>query len=436
MHRNFFKTLSLLFIAAAFFLITPASHASAAEYTSETHYLKVDLADDVLVMTQNTPKYDEVWEKAGITDPSSMLNSFKDMGVAASFFEPSSRLTVNLITNRTSSTAEVFSFASMSDSELIDYMNGAMSSSSSQSEALPPEFSVSRDLNSQPFVRIFIDATGTSNPCSEVIYCTIINGEMLQFDTYREGTGEVDESFLRTIVSSTGFTKILTPEEYEEIVHEARVKLAIIAVVFVLLIAFVIFLFIYLGKRRDRKAKNISDSMTSFREKMAAGEIDMSVEPKYTVTTHYDEALFERYGMFRAWICPDASFAALVGILVVITVFKLMQGQLLHLLILAILIIVLLYMHYSGTDKAKDALIKRYDVKSQPNPTFRFYDEFFKVTGLPSASEYIYGQVTAVRIWGGVLYIFLGSAQVLPIKIEDIKCCTANELKDMIRSHK
>ena len=67
-------------------------------------------------------------------------------------------------------------------------------------------------------------------------------------------------------------------------------------------------------------------------------------------------------------------------------------------------------MHYSGTDKAKDALIKRYDVKSQPSPTFRFYDEFFKVTGLPSASEYIYGQVTAVRIWGGVLYIFLGSA--------------------------
>ena len=435
MQRNIFKTLSLLFIAAAFFLIMPFSRVSAAEFTNETHYLKIGLADDVLVMTQNTPQYDEVWEKAGITDPSSTLKSFKDMGVVASFFEPSSRLTVNLITNRTSSTAETFSFASMSDSEIIDYMKNAMSASS-QSETIPPEFSVVRDLNSLPFVRITLDATATDNPCSEVIYGTIVNGEMLQFDTYKEGTGEVDESFLRTVVAGTGFTKILTPEEYEEIVHEARIKLAIIVAVFVLLIAFVIFLFIFLGKKRDAKAKKISDSMTAFRERMAAGEIDMSVEPRYTVSTHYDEALFERYGMFRAWIRPDASFGLLIGVLVVVLVFKLMQSQLLHVLILAIFIIVLLYMHYSGTDKAKDALIKRYDVKSGPNPTFRFYDEFFKVTGLPSASEYIYGQVTGVYIWSGVLYIFLGSAQVLPIKIEDIKCCTANELKAMIKSHK
>ena len=309
-------------------------------------------------------------------------------------------------------------------------------SASSQSETIPPGFSVVRDLNSLPFVRITLDATATDNPCSEVIYGTIINGEMLQFDTYKEGKGEVDESFLRKIVAGTGFTKILTPEEYEELVHEARIKLAIIAAVFILLIAFVIFLFIFLGKRREKKAKQISDTMTAFRERMAAGEVDMSVEPVYTVSTHYDEQLFERYGMFRAWIRPDATFALLIGVLLVVLVFKLMQSQLLHVLILAIFIIVLLYMHYSGTDKAKDALIKRYDVKSGPNPTFRFYNEFFKVTGLPSASEYIYGQVTGVYIWSGVLYIFLGSAQVLPIKIEDIKCCTANELKAMIKSHK
>ena len=265
MQRNIFKTLSLLVIAAAFFLITPLSRVSAAEFTNETHYLKIDIADDVLVMTQNTAKYDEVWEKAGITDPSSALSSFKDMGVVASFFEPSSRLTVNLITNRTSRTAETFTFASMSDSEIIDYMKNAMSASS-QSETIPPGFSVVRDLNSLPFVRITLDATATDNPCSEVIYGTIINGEMLQFDTYKEGKGEVDESFLRKIVAGTGFTKILTPEEYEELVHEARIKLAIIAAVFILLIAFVIFLFIFLGKRREKKAKQISDTMTAFRE--------------------------------------------------------------------------------------------------------------------------------------------------------------------------
>ncbi|MBQ3912456.1 MAG: hypothetical protein II694_05715, partial [Lachnospiraceae bacterium] len=78
----------------------------------------------------------------------------------------------------------------------------------------------------------------------------------------------------------------------------------------------------------------------------------------------------------------------------------------------------------------------RYDVKSCPKPTFRFYNEFFKITGLPSASEYIYGQVTAVRTWSGTLYIFLGDSQILPIRLSDLTDCTAADLKNLIRSHK
>ena len=435
MRKNSIKTLALLILAAAFFLIIPAARASAAEFTNETHYLKVSIDDDVLVMTQDTAQYDEIWQKAGISDPSATLKSFKDMGVAASFYEPSSKLTVNLITNRTSSTTDVFSFADMSDSDILDYMNNAMSASS-QSTALPPEFSVSRDLNELPFVRIFIDARSTENPCSEVIYGTIINGEMLQFDTFTEGMADGDESFLRKIVSGVSFTKILTHDEYEELVRVARLKLIVIIIVFVVLIAAVILLFVFLGKRRDKKAKQVSDAMTAFRERMAAGEIDMSTPPAYTVTTSYDEALFERLGMFRAWISPEPTFVMLVGILAVITVFKLLQAQLLHVIVLGIFIVVLLYMHYSAADKAKEALKKRYDVKSCPKPTFRFYNEFFKVTGLPSASEYIYGQVTAVRTWSGTLYIFLGDSQILPIRLSDLTDCTAADIKNLIRSHK
>nr|MCR5428565.1 hypothetical protein [Lachnospiraceae bacterium] len=363
MRKNSIKTLALLTLAAAFFLIMPAARASAAEFTNETHYLKISIDDDVLVMTQDTAQYDEIWQKAGISDPSATLKSFKDMGVAASFYEPSSKLTVNLITNRTSSTADVFSFADMSDSDILDYMNNAMSASS-QSTALPPEFSVSRDLNALPFVRIFIDARSTENPCSEIIYGTIINGEMLQFDTFTEGMADGDESFLRKIVSGVSFTKILTHDEYEELVRVARLKLIVIIIVFVVLIALVIFLFVFLGKRRDKKAKQVSDAMTAFRERMAAGEINMSTPPAYTVTTSYDEALFERLGMFRAWISPEPTFVMLVGILAVITVFKLLQAQLLHVIVLGIFIVVLLYMHYSAADKAKEALKKRYDVKS------------------------------------------------------------------------
>ena len=159
------RLIPLLIITAAFFLAVPAARASAAEYTNESHYLKIDISDDVLIMTQDTPKYDEVWTKAGVSDPSAQLDSFKGMGVIASFFEPSSGLTVNVITNRTSSTGEVFSFAQMSDDGILNYMNNAMAASS-QTTTVAPVLSVNRDLNTLPLVRIYLDARTTDNPCS------------------------------------------------------------------------------------------------------------------------------------------------------------------------------------------------------------------------------------------------------------------------------
>jgi len=55
--------------------------------------------------------------------------------------------------------------------------------------------------------------------------------------------------------------------------------------------------------------------------------------------------------------------------------------------------------------------VVRYDAKNKPVAQFKFYDEFFSMTGAGSMSEYSYEQVTSVRMWQNYLYLFFGTDQ-------------------------
>ncbi len=412
-------------------LFSPVSNISAAVHEFSFHNISITTEDDVLIMTQDTGKYDEVWGKAGVENSADTLKTFNQMGVIASFFEPSSGLTVNVIGNRADSTVEVFSFKDLSDDDILAYMKSQMNENTT--EGLSTSLSVSREFGEYPFIKIVIDAQGTANPCTEVIYGTIVNGEMLQFDAFRQGTGDVDESFLKKIINGLTVTKVLTREEYKEEVHKARIRLIVILAVFVAIIAAIIILVKKLGKRKDAKAQRISDAVTEFRKKIAAGEIDTSQAPVYTVTTKYNEELFDRLGMYLAWLKPSAGFMSGVLILILLAVFMAAQGSYVYTVVMLGFLITVLYMHYSAADKTKDALIKRYSVKSAPAPTFNFYKDYLKVSGITGNGEYIYEQITELHEWQGVIYLFLGDAQVYPIRKEDLSGCTYSDIKKLVR---
>ncbi len=421
---------SALLLAFAM-LISPVKEVSAAVHEFSFHNISITTDDDVLMMTQDTGKYDEVWSKAGVENSADTLKTFNQMGVIASFYEPSSGLTVNLISNRAESTVNVFTFKDMTDDEVLSYMKSQINENADPD--LKTTLSVSREFGEYPFIKIVIDAQATSNPCTEGIYGTIVNGEMLQFDAFREGKGDVDESFLKKIINGLTITKILTPEEYASEVQKARIRLIVILAVLVAIIVLIIFLVKRNGKRRDAKAQRISDAVTEFRKKLADGEIDVNQSPVYTVRTKYSTEIFDRLGMYMAWLKPSVGFIVCVLVTLLITVFMASQGSYIYAAVMLVLLIALLYMHYSAADKAKESLVKRFDVKSGPEPTFYFYNDYLRISGITGNGEYIYDQITEIREWQDAIYLFLGDAQAYPIRKEDLGGCTFNDLKQLVK---
>ena len=428
----FFRTLTgtcalVLSLIAAF----PAAYVHAATYTYSSNYLTVTVPEDTLVMTQSTSKYDDVWTAAGVTDAEDKLDEFEDMGVVAAFYSPTSGLTVSFISKRTSATVETFTFAAMSDDEIISYMSDVMSSTAE--DGLSVDISVVRNLTgSQPFFRMVLDATATDTPCSEVIYGTIINGQMLQFDSYTEGTGAVNETFILQVVRGITFTQILTREDYDALISSARIKLVIVSVIIIAAIAGAVWLSITLRRKRDRRVKAISAAMTDFRVRLKDGSIDTGAAPRYTFTTAYDAELFEEFGVYNAWFNLEPGFITAIVLFAAFMVYMFMTGSILLALLTAVMIIVLLYMHYSASEKAREALMRRYSVKEKPTVTFAFYDEYFTVKGLATAGEYIYKQVTKVTSFRHSVYIFVGDSQALIIRKKDMVGVSVKELKTTI----
>lgn len=407
------------------------SRVKAETYAFVTQFIMIDVPDDTIVMTKSTSKYDESWAAAGIDDPEAVLDEFDSMGVVASFHDPKTGLAVNFIYKKTMETVEKFSFADLSDEEILTYMSTVMQATAE--DGLNVDLTIRRDLNADvPFFRMVLDARTGDAPCSEVIYGTIVNGQMLQFDSFVEGIGEVDDSFAEQVVRGMRFTKILTVEEYEEEVAKAKVKLALIILAVVAIVAGLICLAVFTRKHREKRAKAISNAMTDFRIRLKDGLIDTSAAPHFAFTTTYDLPLLDEFGVFEAWFNPDPGFVLAIAIFLAFAVFMFSTGHFVYALLLTVLVVVLLYMHYTQAEKSKNALIMRYGVKEKPTAVFKFYDEYFTVSGLTTAGEYIYGQVTKIRSFSHSLFIFTGDSHALIIRKEDLGDTSVRQIRELV----
>lgn len=424
----------LTVLCATLFLVAGAgsSVAEAATYTYVPQYVKINVPDDTLVMTQSTSRYDEVWAKAGITDVSGTLDDFKQMNVVASFCEPATKRTVNFIFKKTAQTTEKFSFADASDEEIISYM--APLYEAAEADGIGVTTTIHRDFNDKlPFFRIVLDATNTERPCTEIIYGTLVNGQLLQFDYYVKGSSAPDDSFAEQIVRNIEFTTLLTIDEYNEEVRQARTTLILIAGTAIIVIGGLIALSVWTRKKREKRVKTISTAMTEFRSRLRNGEIDTSVQPKYIISTGYDNDLMDEFGIFNAWFNIEYGFVLTVLLFTAILIFMVKAAHLLFALLMAVMLIVLLCIRYSQSEKQKEALSRRYNVKEKPTAVFKFYDEYFTVSGLVTAGEYIYKQVTKVRSFRSSLYIFVGDSQAFIIRKEAMENVSIADIKQLCK---
>lgn len=427
---------ALLYMALVLFLCFTVSLADTVDAYAQTlsypnGYLELTVPDDTLVITSSTKKYDPIWQQAGITDSSEKLDEFKDMSIQALFCDPVTHNTVNYIMKQSTETVDIFNFALMSDSQLQSYVDALIE----PTENITVTGSLVKGKET-PFFRLEILVNDPVSPATEIIYGTIVNGKMIQFDLYQDGAGEADESFIKSIVDSAHFTKVMTREEYDEATKKGIITtVIIIAVLIAIIIASIMFSSMH-QKKLKRYTLSISEAMQDFRIRRSNNPSAFVKAPCATCDTVYDDKLIDEFITYTTWVKPAFKIAIAAVIILTATIVMFRSNMLAFAIVTAAVGVIALYTSYSNSEKRKVALKKQYDTKLKKTARIRFFDEYFTVSGLGSIAEYVNKQVTDVRNNKGVLYIYLGNDLAIILDCTKLDGMSATALKTKLMSER
>ena len=421
--------LLMLIVLITSFMLPKTTMAAELEYPGQ--YIRLNVSDDVIILTSSTSKYDDAWTKAGIANVSDKIKEFGRMGVIALFYDPETKSSVTFISKHNSATVEQFSFKGKSDQEIIDYVSEGFSSNEN----------VKADVSIIPhdtvnFFRLMLDASASQDASVqgiEVIYGTAINGIMLQFDCYSANGIAPDEEFIRKIVDSVVFTKEITKEEYQaEAEKSARKVLIGVGVFFGALIALAVYAIVRKRVIKKRLAK-ISEETSAFHEKRKNGTIPDDMPVRYTASCVYNERVINAYTTYNTWI-KALPVLAPCGLLYLMIIFLMLtRGYPLYAVITLGIGVWLLYTHYSRLEKLKETMKKRFGVASKPEVTLRFYDDYFDVSGLGAIAEYNYLQITGKGHLNGYTFIYIGDDNAIFFADETVTGGNYGELMSFIK---
>jgi len=433
------KTVSILLLAICCIGATVPAKAGTKEIAFKDHDFSVTVPDDVLVMNSETNAYDPVWLEAGISDPEERLDMMNQMKVLSILVDKETGSLVNVICKMTEETVKNFSYVGKTDEEVLASVDALMEGidapdENGNSTGVTYERSVIKH-DQMPFFRIMLDIDNAEMRAKEIIYGSVVNGRLIEIDQFVEEEGEIDESFIKSVVDSVKVSKFITPEEYEDMI--ARNKIRIWIVMGVIILLFVgLFVFVTISKKKkEKKMVRISEHLRTFRERKARGEVDIKNviavgRAKYSIKA------IDKFILYNTWIRNIVIEVVLFVALAAIVAFCLSSDSVLYGILVALCGIVSVYFNYSGGNKNKANMIARYDARNNPMAKYTFYDEFFTITGAGSMAEYTYDQVMSVRIYNEYLYIFFGTEQGVFVERDTIGDEELVKLVEHIKSRK
>jgi ABC-type multidrug transport system fused ATPase/permease subunit len=408
------KRLQKLFVAIGVMfaiMLTQVVTVSAAQtMTFDDLYMTLEIPDNFIVLTPDTPKNDGRWADVGIIQIDKKLKEFNDMGVIAMFYDKKSNTSVTLMVKDSSKTREIVNLISMTDTELQEYFDTLVGKDSEKLVSTIEEY----QHKQTPFFKLRIQSKEGESPVSEVIYGTIMNGKSFGFDVYRDGRyiQDEEEELVRSLVDKVSFTKILDASEINP-ASEFGIKDFIAPVLFILIIAAIMFI----AKKKNKKAsqikKKISQDMQEYRlnrKKLEeAGELTKE-EVLFTNTTEYHSQAIKTYCTYNQffkrigfWIYVAASYLIILGYSLFFTTSIWMT--------VIVTIAGIAYGYYQGiaVEKMSEAMKKRYESSRSKNAMTKFYDDYFTVSGIQYISDFPYVQVTEVRKYKNYIYLYLGT---------------------------
>lgn len=422
--------LATVFVLCAFagISVSAAESSDAGEYKSEfkMQYLEITYPSDTVVLSKDTPATDEAWAKAGINNVSERKKAFQNNNIAQVYVDSVTKAIVYYITTNSTESFEAFDISEWDD-EKVKQFAGSLYGVENLTAETKVEFGVYKHPETKFFTIDMVEDGEVSG--HSLIYATVINGMLIEFFINNESLGGVNQEYIEKIVDGVHFTKKMTYQEYEESMAKTwRAIIIFIVAVIVVIIALVI-LSKYFKNYRKKRNEMLGQRLVAFRNKKQNGEIDIKTIIM-EMNSLYDKELINTYVNFNTWFKPIIKNLIWGLVFAVIIVLAIQSGTSLAIVVGVAIFISLLYYMYSKSEKYKESLYKQYYVTQKKTATFRFYKDYFTMSGIDSITEFIYEQITSVRTFKGYLYLYMSDTYAVIIDMDEQP---VEQLKNLIK---
>ena len=390
------KTISLLLALVLAGVL--GMSAAAQEWTSSDYAFSYDEDLFPYVLSRAVMSTDELWALAGISNPSSQLSEYEDMGVVADLYTRDGR-SVKVMEKESATAKSLWNLADL-DQEALDSFLDRLIRSPSDDVLIEKEYV---DVNGQPFYRVAIDGSGEEGEAHELLMGTIFNGHTLTFDTY--GSTALDPEMtaqLEAMARSVKITQVLEQPEPEPL--NAALYLTLIGVLSIVVVAPLVYIPIHKSREKKRKAfmsAKLSEYRKTHSTDAAAGKLLFINDTECTKEAIHSFSLFHAYRQKL----PSLLLGALICAAVLVVAFTFDLTWWIKVLAVGVSLY-FLYQTFSivtRIEKVQRAVVSR---GTSTTANYHFYDDGFRVGGIQSATLQPYVQILFTRQNGQYLYLY------------------------------
>lgn len=349
-------------------------------------------------MDENDPG----WALAGIGDPASKLEEYRDMGVVVNFLSDDGATDITVMQKESKQAQQVFDIRLMSESDKEGFLEGLASTDNE-------DVHISRGWYENPqgllFFRLQIDMDGEQE-MHELIYGTIMNGYSLNIDihTIDAPMYPEQEDIVLGVADSLEFTNIQEkpPEDTSAAFNTLLLLLLLLAAVAGPLI------YVPIKNKRDKKKKaRLAEQLSEFHKQ--SGKDTAHGEAVFINSTDCTKEAIRRFSYYQSFVknIGEVVFGLLLCIVTVCASFLIDSAWWMKLAAVAVTV------YYAYKLIAMPGAVEKIQTKvhsqgMSKTAHYAFYTEVFRVSGIQSANVVPYFQLTEVRKCGQYLYLYYG----------------------------
>lgn len=410
------KIVSALLIAIVFTLaVIPSSQVQAKVQDFSDVNIELTLPDDTIVLTKNTPDTDKGWVSAGIADIKSEKDNMSKMGVKAVFYDPKTKSLIRFLQKQSSQTSKIFNLSLLSEKEKTDFFNSLLAAKDENTKTAIEEYPQKEAV----FFRYSLEVNKDNSNMTELVYGTIVNGYTFSFDIYQSTkSAPIDETFMKTLVDGTHFTKFLDKAEVEKEVKNSIIRALVEFAVFIVLII----IWIIYRKRKNKKQKLLKDVKGAALSKFYAAkkereEQNIKEEILFTNRTKYTEQIIKDFCYYNRFLKRIVTWVIMAVLsLVVLVLLSQSKVGLLGCIVAIILIFIFVYYQGVSVEKVVERTVKSYDKSKGMEAVYTFYEDYFTISGIQYISAFPYLQITEMKQYKDLIYIYLGPDKAFYLK--------------------